>query len=53
MLFRSDTVKGKGVSFMESEPIWHYRMPNEQELEIVLQDLGMTREELIQCEMNI
>lgn len=52
-LICADTVKGKGVSFMESEPIWHYRMPNEQELEIVLQDLGMTREELIQCEMNI
>jgi transketolase len=26
-----NTVKGKGVSFMENEPIWHYRSPNPAE----------------------
>ncbi len=26
-----DTVKGKGVSFMENKPIWHYRSPNKEE----------------------
>lgn len=25
------TVKGKGVSFMENNPIWHSRLPNDQE----------------------
>ena len=25
------TVKGKGVSYMEHVPIWHYRSPNPQE----------------------
>ena len=25
------TVKGKGVSYMESVPLWHYRSPNAQE----------------------
>lgn len=25
------TVKGKGVSFMENVPIWHYRSPNREE----------------------
>jgi transketolase len=25
------TVKGKGVSFMENNPSWHYRIPTEQE----------------------
>jgi transketolase len=25
------TVKGRGVSFMESVPIWHYRSPNKDE----------------------
>lgn len=25
------TVKGKGVSFMENEPIWHYRSPTPEE----------------------
>lgn len=27
------TIKGKGVSFMENIPIWHYRSPNKTELE--------------------
>lgn len=40
------TVKGKGVSFMESVPIWHYRMPNEQELGILMEELGMTGADL-------
>lgn len=26
-----NTVKGKGVSFMENVPIWHYRAPNPEE----------------------
>ncbi len=40
------TIKGKGVSFMENIPIWHYRMPDERELTIVMQELGLTEEEL-------
>lgn len=40
------TVKGKGVSFMEGVPIWHYRMPNEEELLILMRELGLTKEEL-------
>ncbi len=35
------TVKGKGVSFMENEPIWHYRMPNPEEMKIACADLGL------------
>lgn len=34
------TIKGKGVSFMEGAPIWHYRMPDEEELPILLEELG-------------
>lgn len=41
----ANTVKGKGVSFMENVPIWHYRMPNEEELLILFKDLGFTEEE--------
>lgn len=33
------TVKGKGVSFMEHVPIWHYRSPNKQEYEQALREL--------------
>ena len=42
----ANTIKGKGISFMEEVPIWHYRMPNEEELSIVMKELGITREEL-------
>lgn len=34
------TVKGKGVSYMENVPIWHYRSPNPQEYQIALRELG-------------
>ena len=40
------TVKGKGISFMEGVPIWHYRIPNEEEMDIALRELQMTREDL-------
>lgn len=41
----ANTIKGKGVSFMENAPIWHYRMPNDEELPVLLKDLGFTEEE--------
>ncbi|MGE3622605.1 MAG: transketolase [Bdellovibrionales bacterium] len=34
------TIKGKGVSYMEHEPIWHYRSPNDEEYEIAMQELA-------------
>jgi len=33
------TIKGKGVSFMEDDNNWHYRIPNESELEMALKEL--------------
>lgn len=33
------TVKGRGVSFMEDDNNWHYRIPNEQELADALKEL--------------
>lgn len=42
----ANTVKGKGVSFMENVPIWHYRMPNEEELGILKKELGLTETDL-------
>ena len=44
-LIVANTIKGKGVSFMENVPIWHYRMPNDDELTILFKDLGFTEEE--------
>ena len=42
----ANTIKGKGISFMESVPIWHYRLPNEEELKIVLKELDIKESEL-------
>ncbi len=42
----ANTIKGKGVSFMEGVPIWHYRMPNEQELPVLMRELGLTEDDL-------
>jgi len=33
------TVKGKGVSYMENVPIWHYRSPNPEEYQQAVQEL--------------
>ncbi|HEY4255015.1 MAG TPA: transketolase [Chlamydiales bacterium] len=35
------TVKGKGVSFMEDDNNWHYRIPNDEELRQAKQELGL------------
>jgi transketolase len=35
------TVKGKGVSFMENKAIWHYRLPNEEELRTACRELAI------------
>jgi len=34
------TVKGKGVSFMEDQLLWHYRSPDDKEFEAALIELG-------------
>lgn len=42
----ANTIKGKGISFMENVPIWHYRMPNDEELKVVIKELELSEEEL-------
>ncbi len=36
-----NTTKGKGVSFMENKPIWHYRSPNKNEFEIAIKEINL------------
>ena len=36
------TIKGKGVSFMEDDNTWHYRIPNEEEVALAKKELGIT-----------
>ena len=35
------TVKGKGVSFMEDDNNWHYRIPTKQEVRRAQKELGL------------
>lgn len=37
------TIKGKGVSFMEDTPIWHYRTPNQEEFDRAMAELAEER----------
>lgn len=39
MAIIANTVKGRGVSYMESVPIWHYRSPNSEEYAQALAEL--------------
>ena len=38
----ADTIKGKGVSFMEGKLEWHYRSPNPEQLAQALAELGVS-----------
>ena len=40
-LIIAHTTKGKGISFMENVPMWHYRLPNAEEMEIACAELGL------------
>ena len=42
------TIKGKGVSFMENDPEWHGKGPNDEEYAIAMEDLKKAGEALCQ-----
>jgi len=35
----ANTIKGKGISYMENRYEWHYKSPNDEQLKIALQEL--------------
>ncbi len=37
----ADTIKGKGVSFMENNPSWHGKAPNDEQLALALEELNV------------
>ena len=37
----ADTIKGKGVSFMEGVTKWHYRGPDDKEYQAAKEELGL------------
>jgi transketolase len=42
----ANTVKGKGVSFMQDDNNWHYRIPNQKELMLAAQELSIPDNEI-------
>jgi len=36
-----NTIKGSGISFMEDDNNWHYRIPNEEEVQRAYKELGI------------
>lgn len=37
----ANTIKGKGVSIMENNPIWHFKLPGRKELKVFQEELGV------------
>jgi len=37
----ADTIKGRGVSFMENQVLWHYRSPQGEEFAAAMRELGV------------
>ena len=45
----ANTIKGKGLSLMENDPRWHWRLPSRKELKAFVSELEITEEELEEC----
>ncbi|EKD71487.1 MAG: hypothetical protein ACD_46C00180G0001, partial [uncultured bacterium] len=43
------TIKGKGISFMEDDNNWHYRIPSQDEVNRAKQELGLIEVEYAEC----
>jgi transketolase len=37
----ANTIKGKGVSFMEDQLAWHYKTPSAEQVELAMRELGV------------
>ena len=48
-LIIAHTVKGKGIPLMENVPVWHFRLPDKEEMKIICGGLGLDMaEELLE-----
>lgn len=45
LIIIAHTVKGKGVSIMENNPVWHFKLPNKKEKKVFESELGIPVEE--------
>ena len=47
LLLIAHTIKGKGVSIMENNPLWHFRLPNKKEKKVFQSELNISEEEMV------
>lgn len=47
LLIIAHTIKGKGVSVMENNPLWHFKLPNRKEKKVFQEELDIPAEEMI------
>lgn len=45
-LIIANTIKGKGISIMENNPNWHFKLPGKKELKVFKEELQITDTEL-------
>ena len=43
LMIIANTIKGKGVSFMEGKPEWHHSVPNQEQFELAKKELNELR----------
>lgn len=53
LVILANTIKGKGVSIIENDPRWHWRLPNKKELKIFMKELDISEEEILECKKLI
>lgn len=47
LLIIAHTVKGKGISVMENNPLWHFKLPNRKEKKVFQKELTISDEEMV------
>jgi len=52
-LIMANTVKGKGVSFMENEKKWHHGVPSDEQYQLALNELNNELEILLNSKTNV
>ena len=43
-LIIANTIKGKGVSFIENEVVWHHKLPSDEEYKKAIEELNIQLE---------
>lgn len=53
LVILANTVKGKGVSIVENDPRWHFKLPSKKELKVFMEELNISTEEVEKCKEHM